>query len=89
MTLSVFIDLLQQSIWIMMLLSAPVLIVSMVVGIGISVFQTVTSIQESTLTFVPKILAGLGVLLLVGPWMVQTMISQTKHFFELLIIYGH
>jgi flagellar biosynthesis protein FliQ len=89
MTLSVFIDLLQQSIWIMMLLSAPVLIVSMVVGIGISVFQTVTSIQESTLTFVPKILAGLGVLLLVGPWMVQTMISQTRHFFELLITYGH
>jgi flagellar biosynthetic protein FliQ len=82
------VDLLQKTIWVMVLISTPVLAVGMVVGIVISVLQTVTSIQESTLTFVPKILAGLLVLMLTGPWMIETMVQHTRQLFDLLIKYA-
>ena len=52
------IDTIQRMVWFIILLSAPILVVSMVVGLGISMLQAVTQIQESTLTFVPKILAA-------------------------------
>ena len=55
------------------LVSAPVLIVTLVVGLIISVLQVVTSIQESTLTFVPKLGAAAVVLLIFGPWMLATL----------------
>lgn len=53
--------------------SAPVLLVSMAVGLIISIFQTVTSIQEQTLTFVPKVLSIFLVIMLVGHWMLTEM----------------
>ena len=53
--------------------AAPLLLVSLCVGLLISIFQTVTSIQEQTLTFVPKILAVFAVMLLVGAWMLNNM----------------
>ena len=52
---------------------APLLLTSLIVGLIISIFQTVTSIQEQTLTFVPKILAVFAVMLLVGAWMLNNM----------------
>jgi len=55
------------------LVSAPVLIVTLLVGLVISVLQVVTSIQESTLTFVPKLGAAAAVLLVFGPWMLATL----------------
>lgn len=89
MTETQFIDLLQQTVWLMLLLSAPILLSSLVVGVIISIFQAVTQIQESTLAFVPKILISMLVLLLTGPWMVQTMITHTQHFFETLTRMTH
>ncbi len=63
------------------LLSAPVLAASLIVGLVVSLFQAVTQINEVTLTFVPKILAVFGVTALFGPWMVNTMTSYTQQLF--------
>lgn len=53
--------------------AAPVLLVSLVVGLAVSIFQTVTSIQEQTLTFVPKVIAIFMTLILIGNWMLNQM----------------
>ncbi|MBO5293301.1 MAG: flagellar biosynthesis protein FliQ [Lachnospiraceae bacterium] len=55
--------------------SAPVLLISLVIGLIISIFQTVTSIQEQTLTFVPKIICVFLGLMLLGHWMLQQMVE--------------
>ncbi|MBX2861260.1 MAG: flagellar biosynthesis protein FliQ [Vampirovibrio sp.] len=80
-----FISIVQQVVWLILLLSAPILITGMGVGVLISVFQAVTQIQESTLTFVPKILACLLVFVITAPWMVQTMVDQTTQLYNSLI----
>ena len=64
-----------QAITTALTVAAPVLIVSMVVGLIISIFQAVTQIQEQTLTFVPKLLAIVVVFIILGPWMLQTIIE--------------
>lgn len=58
--------------------AAPVLIVSMLVGLIISIFQAATQIQEQTLTFVPKMIATIAVFLILGSWMLKTLISFTE-----------
>ena len=63
----------KDAIYYIIICSAPVLIISLVVGLIISIFQTVTSIQEQTLTFVPKIIAIFLVMMLCGSWMLDTM----------------
>ncbi|MBR2045755.1 MAG: flagellar biosynthesis protein FliQ [Agathobacter sp.] len=68
-------DIARDTIFNIVIVAAPLLLVSLVVGLIISIFQTVTSIQEQTLTFVPKILAVFLTLLLVGSWMMNTMIE--------------
>ena len=68
-------DIARDAIFDIIIVSAPLLLVSLIVGLIISIFQTVTSIQEQTLTFVPKILAVFITLLLVGSWMMNTMIE--------------
>ena len=55
--------------------AAPVLLVSLCVGLIISIFQTITSIQEQTLTFVPKLLLVFGTMMLIGHWMIDNMIN--------------
>ena len=55
------------------MVAAPVLLVSIVVGLTVSIFQATTHIQEQTLTFVPKVLAIIGVLILFGPWMLTVL----------------
>ena len=55
--------------------SAPILIVSLVVGLIVSIFQTVTSIQEQTLTFVPKLLAIMIALMIMGNWLLNEIVS--------------
>ena len=63
----------RQTIWVIVKTSVPLLLVSMIVGLIISLFQTLTSIQEQTLTFVPKILAVFAGMLLFGAWMLNNM----------------
>ncbi len=66
-------DISREAIYTVLLTAAPLLLTSLVVGLIISIFQTVTSIQEQTLTFVPKILAVFAMMLLVGAWMLNNM----------------
>ncbi len=68
-------DIARDAIYNIVIVSAPLLLVSLIVGLIISIFQTVTSIQEQTLTFVPKILAVFLTMMLVGSWMMNTMIE--------------
>ena len=65
----------QETLWIIIKSAAPLLLISLVVGLCVSIFQTVTSIQEQTLTFVPKILAVFMGLLLFGNWILNNMVS--------------
>ena len=65
------INIARQTVWIIVKTAVPVLLVSMIVGLVISLFQTVTSIQEQTLTFVPKLIAILLTLMLLGAWMLN------------------
>ena len=76
-TLSLF-DLLSQSIWTMLIVSLPVLLVAMSVGLLIGILQTATSIQEQTLIFIPKILAVFICIILLSPWMGQRMLVMTR-----------
>jgi flagellar biosynthetic protein FliQ len=65
-------------------LAAPVLVTAMVVGLALSLFQAVTTIHEQTLTFVPKALAVVGVLVLLLPWMMRSLIEFTTAVVEKL-----
>ncbi len=67
------IDIARDAIYTMIITAAPLLLVSLIVGLIISIFQTVTSIQEQTLTFVPKILAVFVTLMICGSWMLDNM----------------
>ncbi|HCC53985.1 MAG TPA: flagellar biosynthetic protein FliQ [Desulfobulbaceae bacterium] len=77
MTPSAAITLLQNAVILTLLLSAPVLLVAMVVGLLISLFQAVTQIQEMTLTFVPKIVAVMMTLLFLSSWMITRLVDYT------------
>jgi flagellar biosynthetic protein FliQ len=82
-------NLLQQTIWLMVLLSAPILITDMLLGILISIFQAVTQIQEQTLTFVPKIFATFLIFLLTAGWMVDQLLGFSNTIFDTMIHFGH
>lgn len=66
-------DIAQDAIYTIILTAAPLLLVSLIVGLIVSIFQTVTSIQEQTLTFIPKILAVFATMMLLGSWMLNNM----------------
>lgn len=65
----------QDALFVIIKTSAPVLLVSLVIGLVISIFQTVTSIQEQTLTFVPKIIGIFVTIIILGHWMLNNMID--------------
>ncbi len=71
------IELLKTMIYQALSIAAPILIVAMVIGLAISLFQAVTSIHEQTLAFVPKALAVVGVVLLLLPWIVRSLVEFT------------
>lgn len=73
MTVDLVVELANKALYTVILTSAPVLIVSLVIGLIVSIFQTVTSIQEQTLTFVPKIVAVFVTLMILGHWMLSQM----------------
>jgi flagellar biosynthetic protein FliQ len=72
----------QQSLVLVMLISGPLLLAGLVVGLMVGVFQAVTQIHEMTLTFIPKILAIVGVLLAMLPWMIMKMVDFTIALFN-------
>ena len=82
MTEEVIIDIFSQSLIMIIKASAPMLLVSLVVGLVISILQTITSIQEQTLTFVPKLLAIFLVLILAGNWVLTNLKEYTTELFQ-------
>ncbi len=76
------IDLFQQSIFTILLVSGPMLGLALLVGLLVSIFQATTQIQEQTLAFVPKIIAVLLALIIFGPWILSHMIDFTLNIFN-------
>jgi flagellar biosynthesis protein FliQ len=81
MSLGLAIYIFRSGVLQILILSAPVLIIGMAVGLIISILQATTSIQEQTLSFVPKIAAILLALILFGPWMFTTLMQYTEQLF--------
>jgi flagellar biosynthetic protein FliQ len=73
----------KDTLHVTLMISGPLLIVSLVVGVLVSIFQVVTSIQDMTLSFVPRVIAVLVTFLFVLPWMLNTLLSFTTQ------LYGH
>lgn len=73
----IFSDITNQAIKLVLLLSAPMLVGALVMGILISIFQAVTQINEQTLSFIPKIVVIFGAMVLFAPWMSETLINFT------------
>ena len=73
-----------EALWTALLVSAPILIVSLVIGVLVSIFQAMTQVNEATLTFVPKLLGVFAVSAVMGPWMVGTMVQYTHRVFATL-----
>ena len=81
MSVDFIVGIMAETVWITLLVAAPVLIVGLVVGVLISLFQAVTQVQEMTLVFVPKIVACLIALVAALPWMMNLLISFTHNIF--------
>ncbi|WP_100487695.1 flagellar biosynthesis protein FliQ [Sporolactobacillus pectinivorans] len=70
-----------QSVMIILMVGGPLLIIALVVGLIVSIFQAATQIQEQTLAFIPKIVAILFGLIFFGPWMLSQMLTFTQNIF--------
>lgn len=68
----------QDALWMMLVVSAPLLGVALVVGLVVSLFQAVTQINEATLAFVPKLVATVAALSIAGPWMLATLVDYIR-----------
>ncbi|MEX0776164.1 MAG: flagellar biosynthesis protein FliQ [Phycisphaeraceae bacterium] len=75
------VDLVRESLTMMLLISAPILAAALVIGLLISLFQAVTQIQEQTLSFVPKIVGMAVVTILLAPWMTRQMMEFASRLF--------
>lgn len=76
-----------RALMVIIKVSMPVLLVSLCIGLLVSIFQTVTSIQEQTLTFVPKIIGIFVALILLGPWMMTTMVEFMTQLWNNFTLY--
>ncbi len=83
MTEELIIEVLKEVFWTTFLVLLPVLGVALIVGIFVSVFQAATSIQEMTLTFVPKLIASALVIIFMLPWMIDKMVAITIKMFTM------
>ncbi|MFA5517787.1 MAG: flagellar biosynthesis protein FliQ [Spirochaetota bacterium] len=88
MTDIMVIKILREALLITLVVAAPVLGVGMFVGLIVSIIQTTTSIQEQTLTFVPKIVAIFFAIIFFGPWMIHMLVNYTVNLFMLIEKFG-
>ncbi|MCX7046807.1 MAG: flagellar biosynthesis protein FliQ [Candidatus Sumerlaeota bacterium] len=77
------IDVMQEALYISLFLSLPPLLLTLVVGLVVSIFQAVTSIQEQTMVFIPKIIAASLALLVFMPWMVSSLVDFTARILQM------
>ena len=76
------ITLAQQALYVAVLLAAPMLLASLVVGLVVSILQAATQINEMTLTFIPKLLAMIATLVIAGPWMITFFVDFLRRLYE-------
>ncbi len=89
MTIDAVTEMANNALFLIIEVSLPILLVSLIVGLIISIFQTVTSIQEQTLTFVPKIVSVFLALALLGGWMMTKMVEFTTQLWNDFSLYIH
>ena len=82
MTPDTVIEIGQQALKVTALLAAPMLLSVLIIGLLVGMFQTVTSIQEMTLTFIPKLIVLAAILAMMGPWMLDVIVSFTLQIFH-------
>ncbi len=84
MTDVIVIKVLRESLMTVLIVSAPILGIGMVVGLVVAIFQTTTSIQEQTLTFIPKIVAIFMSIVIFASWIIRTLVNYTYKIFEMI-----
>ncbi|MCR5256419.1 MAG: flagellar biosynthesis protein FliQ [Acetatifactor sp.] len=89
MTVDAVTDMTRTALYLILKTSLPLLLVSLVIGLVVSIFQTVTSIQEQTLTFVPKIIGVFVALMIFGHWMINSMVEYTQELWSSFSLYIH
>ena len=72
----------QQGLYMLLLVSAPILLAVLVVGLVVSIFQAATQVNEATLSFVPKVVGAVAVLALAGPWMLPTLVTSLQQVLQ-------
>jgi flagellar biosynthetic protein FliQ len=72
----------QQGLYLLLMVAAPVLLTVLVVGLLVSIFQAATQINEATLSFVPKMIAAVAVLMIAGPWMLSTLVEFLQRMLQ-------
>ena len=75
-------SIMQEALYLVLIASAPPVIMSLIVGFAISLFQATTQIQEQTLTFAPKVIVVFGILAMTGPWIGHQLVRFTYHIFD-------
>ena len=82
MTINTVTEITRTALYTIIKCSAPMLLISLVIGLTISVFQTVTSIQEQTLTFVPKVIGIFAIIMLAGHWIMSEIVAFTTELWS-------
>ena len=72
----------QQAMWVTMLISAPLLLSALAVGLLVGMFQAATQINEMTMSFIPKLLVMVAALVVAGPWMLAVIVNYTRQLIE-------
>lgn len=78
----------KEAVGAVLLVGGPILGVSLLVGLLVSIFQAMTQIQEQTLTFIPKVVAVVAVLMVLGPWMLSVLTVYTSNLLKQLATFG-
>ena len=84
MNVSMVSEILREGVWLVIKLCAPMLLLSMLVGVLLAIFQAVTQIHEQTLSFIFKLIVVISVLLIGGSWMMQNLLDYANWLFELM-----
>lgn len=89
MTVEAVADMTKDALFLIIKVSLPILLISLIIGLIVSIFQTVTSIQEQTLTFVPKIICVFVGLVVFGQWMINSMVEFMVSLWSTFSLYVH
>lgn len=87
MSVDIIVDMMRDALFLVLKTAAPPLLISLVIGLIVSVFQTVTSIQEQTLTFVPKMVGMFLTLMIIGHWMLNEMTNFMEDLWSNFSLY--